>query len=138
MNVVQGEFLIPLDSSLLGPSILVLNCITKIITPQASLMFSLIVCLADYLLFFIMSSLDMKHALDVNIFTLKWSRGHPKCRNKNFGFNMNGTENENAIRNMKKSAKLLLSNYINWILFIKKFIKRFCLLKDFIYKRKKS
>ena len=113
MNVVQGEFLIPLDSSLLGPSILVLNCITKIITPQASLMFSLIVCLADYSLFFIMSSLDMKHALDVDIFTLKWSRGHPKCRNKNFGFNMNGTENENAIRNMRRSAKLLLSNYIN-------------------------
>lgn len=110
MNVAKGELPI-CDTSMIGPLIIALNTYySEVIDTNYCLIVAFIFSLVDHIRFFTMASLDMKRALQVDIFSLKYPPGHPKCRNKNYGFNMNGTENEKALKNIK-NASHLLANY---------------------------
>lgn len=106
MNVSHGN-MPKLDTSAIGPLLLVANCYLNLFSIKTSLLLSLLFALTDHCLYFAIISFDMKRALDLNIFSLKYPVGHEKCRNKNYGFNLNGTENEHAITNIKKYSGLL-------------------------------
>ena len=110
MNVTH-ENMPKLDSSIIGASFMILNSYLNLITTNASMIFVLIMAFLDHFCYFVANSIDMKRALDLYIFSLKYPVGHKKCRNKNYGFNLNGTENARALQNIEKYSQLLQSVY---------------------------
>ncbi|XP_054153305.1 cholinephosphotransferase 1-like [Oppia nitens] len=106
MNVTHGV-MPKVDSSVIAPIIVIINAYSQLVSYNFILWTALVYELLDYSLYFVMSSLDMKTALDVNIFSLKYPPSHPKCRNKNYGFNLNGTENQTALKNITKYSQLI-------------------------------
>jgi hypothetical protein len=111
MNVSHGV-MPELDTTIIGLLFLTLNNIFPVFDLEITLIITLFFSIIDYSLYFIFASLDMKKALDLNIFSLKYPVGHNKCRNKNYGFNVNGTENEKAFKNIQKAKDLIVSNYM--------------------------
>ena len=110
MNVTH-ENMPKLDTSIIGPIFVTINSYINLITLNASMIMALVFALLDHCCYFVFTSLDMKTALDLNIFSLKYAIGHKKCRNKNYGFNLNGTENGRALSNIQKYSQLLNSIY---------------------------
>ena len=110
MNV-SHENMPKLDTCIIGPIFVGVNSYLNLVTLNASMVMALILIVLDLCSYFVLVSIDMKNALDVNIFTLKYPIGHKKCRNKNYGFNMNGTENCRALKNIQNYSQLLNSVY---------------------------
>ncbi|XP_022235329.1 uncharacterized protein LOC106475534 isoform X2 [Limulus polyphemus] len=82
------------DSSLVGPILLCLNIFLRFVEPHTALLCALVYNAIDFVRYFTYASWDLRDALDVWIFNLKYPPGHPLCRNGNLGFYVNGLNNE--------------------------------------------
>ncbi|XP_076325949.1 cholinephosphotransferase 1-like isoform X2 [Tachypleus tridentatus] len=81
------------DSSLVGPILLSLNTFVCFLEPHTALLCTLVYNAIDFVKYFTYASWDLREALDVWIFSLKYPPGHPLCRNGNLGFYVNGLNN---------------------------------------------
>ena len=79
VNISKGE-MEPLDSSLVVPVLLVANSCFSLLHPYTALLCGLVYSIMDALRYFTYSSWDLRLALDVNIFSIKYPVGHAKNR----------------------------------------------------------
>uniref|UniRef100_A0A090XCN7 Putative conserved plasma membrane protein n=1 Tax=Ixodes ricinus TaxID=34613 RepID=A0A090XCN7_IXORI len=83
------------DSSLVAPLFLCLHLLlsaTSMSLPVSSaLMGSIVYSVMDFARFFTYASWDIRDALDVWIFSVKYPVGDPRCKNGNNGLYLNGT-----------------------------------------------
>lgn len=96
MNISHGDMDIA-DSSLVVPFMLAVNSWFPLLSPETALLCGLIYNIMDSLRFFTYSSWDLRDALDVNIFTIKYPVGHPKNRCGDNGFYLNGLNTPKVI-----------------------------------------
>ncbi|XP_037277095.2 choline/ethanolaminephosphotransferase 1-like [Rhipicephalus microplus] len=90
------------DSSLVAPLFLCLNALlstTPLSLPISSaLMCAMVYSVMDFARYFTYASWDMRDALDVWIFSLKYPVGDPRCRNGNNGVYLTGLNNEELLK----------------------------------------
>lgn len=106
MNISHGDMNFA-DSSLVVPFMLAANILFPLLKPETALMCGLIYSIMDSLRFFTYSSWDLRQALDVNIFTIKYPVGHPKNRNGDNGFYLNGLNTDKVIAAWKQYQESL-------------------------------
>lgn len=87
------------DTSLIGPALIALNAMIPLMRISTALTCGLFLVATDITRYFTYASWDLKVALGLNIFTLKYPPGHTKCRNGNYGFYINGLNNEEILTN---------------------------------------
>lgn len=100
------------DSSLVAPLFLCLNSLlssTPLSLPVSSaLMCSMVYSMMDFARYFTYASWDVREALDVWIFSLKYPVGDPRCRNGQNGVYLTGLNNDEILR--KKETQPTLPN----------------------------
>lgn len=101
MNISHGDMDFA-DSSLVVPFMLAANILFPLLNPETALICGLIYSMMDSLRFFTYSSWDLRQALDVNIFTIKYPVGHPKNRSGDNGFYLNGLNTDKVIAAWKQ------------------------------------
>lgn len=106
MNISHGEMDFA-DSSLVVPFLLAANSMFPLLKPETALLCGLIYNIMDSLRFFTYSSWDLREALDVNIFTIKYPVGHPKNRCGDNGFYLNGLNTPKVIAAWKEYQESL-------------------------------
>ncbi|KAH8026145.1 hypothetical protein HPB51_016456 [Rhipicephalus microplus] len=96
------------DSSLVAPLFLCLNALlnaTPLSLPISSaLMCAMVYSVMDFTRYFTYASWDMRDALDVWIFSLKYPVGDPRCRNGNNGVYLTGLNNEELLEKTRTEA----------------------------------
>ncbi|XP_054713177.1 cholinephosphotransferase 1-like [Uloborus diversus] len=93
------------DSSLIAPLLLCLNTylpLSYMLPISTALLCGLVYNLMDVARYFTYVSWDLRDALDIWIFTLKYLPGHPKCRNGNNGVYINGLNNNEVLSSAPK------------------------------------
>ena len=96
-NISKGEMEM-LDSSMAVPFLLAVNSVFPLISSYTALLCALVYCVMDALRFFTYSSWDLRTALDVNTFSIKYPLGHEKNRGGDNGFYINGLNNEKVLK----------------------------------------
>ncbi|XP_035230368.1 cholinephosphotransferase 1-like [Stegodyphus dumicola] len=94
------------DSSLVAPLLLCLNTYLPsvyMLPPSTALLCGLVYNLMDVARYFTYISWDLREALDVWIFSLKYPPGHPKFRRSNQGVYVNGLNNNEVLSSSVKN-----------------------------------
>ncbi|EEC19620.1 ethanolaminephosphotransferase, putative [Ixodes scapularis] len=96
------------DSSLVAPLFLCLHLLlsaTSMSLPVSSaLMGSMVYSVMDFARFFTYASWDIRDALDVWIFSVKYPVGDPRCKNGNNGLYLNGLNNDELLKKARLDA----------------------------------
>jgi hypothetical protein len=95
-----------LDTSLVVPALCALSTALLnpkgAISPQTVLGLALVLSIMDFWRYFILCSWDMREALDVYIFSLKYPKSHPKNRAGVNGFYVHGLNNSEVKKSWKQ------------------------------------
>ena len=102
MNCCNGE-VDYWDSSLTTPLLLATNSrFVALLHPKTALLCAFVYSLMDMSRYFTYASWDLRVALDLNIFSIKYPVGHPNNKRDSKGYYVNGLNNEMV----RKSAQL--------------------------------
>lgn len=96
------------DSSLVAPLFLCLHLLLsttpKSLPVSSALMCSMVYSVMDFARFFTYASWDIRDALDVWIFSIKYPAGDPRCKNGNNGLYLNGLNNDELLKKARLDA----------------------------------
>ena len=101
VNISKG-YMDSIDSSLAVPLLIAVNSVFPLVCSYTALLCGLVYAIMDALRFFTYCSWDLRAALDVNIFSIKYPVGHPKSRAGDNGFYINGLNTEKVVSGWKK------------------------------------
>jgi len=86
------------DSSLTTPLLLATNTrFVALLHPKTALLCAFVYSLMDVSRYFTYASWDLKLALDVNVFSVKYPVGHPNNRRDSGGYYVNGVNNDEIL-----------------------------------------
>lgn len=91
-NVSRGD-MDRWDGCLVAPLLLCANAFLWLLPDHTALLCTLVYSVMDFARYFTYASWDLRDALDLWIFSLKYPPGHPHCRNGNLGYYVNGLNN---------------------------------------------
>ncbi len=104
MNCCNGEVEI-WDTSLIAPLLLTTNSrYLSLLHPKTALLCAFVYSLMDILRYFTYASWDLRVALDLWIFSIKYPVGHPKNRKDCGGSYINGLNNDKILNDIKGST----------------------------------
>lgn len=102
MNCCHGDMEI-WDTSLIAPLLLATNSRhLTLLHPKTALLCALVYSVMDFARYFTYASWDLRVALNVWIFSIKYPPGHPKNRRECAGYYVNGLNNEMVLKNSKQ------------------------------------
>lgn len=112
MNCCHGDMEL-WDSSLIAPFLLALNLLASyyVLHPKTALLCALCYSVMDFAHYFTYASWDLRVALDVNIFSIKYPPGDSRNRRECLGYYTNGINNDTVLKvkqqdSIKKEEKL--------------------------------